>query len=94
MEFKLKASKQEIPASIGGRVRYVRALHDDSISEMAEKIGVTPPTIRSWERGRTAPNIDYVSRIALAYNVSTAFLIGNIDYYKPLGGRFKLYSNN
>ena len=36
----------------------------------AAKLGVTPETLSSWERGTTFPNVPQIERISLLYNVS------------------------
>lgn len=46
--------------------------------EAAEKLGVSQPTLSSWEAGRKSPTIDSVLKMAELYKVSTDFLLGNI----------------
>ncbi len=45
--------------------------------EAAELLGVSQPTLSSWESGRKSPTIDSVLKMAALYNVSTDFLLGN-----------------
>lgn len=45
--------------------------------EAAEKLGVSQPTLSSWEAGRKSPTIDSVLKMAELYKVSTDFLLGN-----------------
>lgn len=39
--------------------------------EAAEKLGVSQPTLSSWEAGRKSPTIDSVLKMAELYKVST-----------------------
>lgn len=45
--------------------------------EAAELLGVSQPTLSSWESGRKSPTIDSVLKMAALYNISTDFLLGN-----------------
>ena len=40
-------------------------------SALAEKLGVTTPTISSWERGKSSPSPRNVPRLAKLFNVSS-----------------------
>lgn len=44
-----------------------------------EKAGVVQQSISDWERGRNAPNLENVMRLAIALNVSIDWLLGLSD---------------
>lgn len=46
------------------------------ISDAAELLGVTPPTICSWESERKSPTIDMLLKIADLYGVTPNYLLG------------------
>ena len=58
----------------------VRKARGMSQAEAAERIGVSVPTIRRWEYGRSEPDAMYVAEMALVYQVSADALLG----LKPL----------
>ena len=39
-------------------------------TDVAEKLGITPETLSSWERGRTFPNVEQITRIEKLYGVN------------------------
>ena len=45
--------------------------------EAAKKLGVSQPTLSSWESERKSPGIDNILKMSRLYNVSTDFLLGN-----------------
>lgn len=45
--------------------------------EAAEKLGVSQPTLSSWESERKSPTIDSILKMCRLYNVSADFLLGN-----------------
>ena len=45
------------------------------VKEMAKWIGVSPTTISSWESGKTKPNLEYMLRIAIFFDVKISQLI-------------------
>lgn len=45
--------------------------------EAANKLGVSQPTLSSWESERKSPTIDSVLKMSQLYNVSADFLLGN-----------------
>ena len=40
-------------------------------------LGVSQPTLSSWESGRKSPTIDSILKMAALYKVSTDYLLGN-----------------
>ena len=47
--------------------------------EAAEKLGVSQPTLSTWEGERKSPSIDSLENIANLYGVTTDFLLGRSD---------------
>ena len=45
--------------------------------EAAEILGVSQPTLSSWESERKSPTIDSILKMSQLYNVSADFLLGN-----------------
>lgn len=45
--------------------------------EAAELLGVSQPTLSSWESERKSPTIDSILKMCRLYNVSADFLLGN-----------------
>ena len=55
----------------------------------AQKIGVTPETLGSWERGKSFPNVPQITKIEELYSVSYSdinFLPSNIGITEVTGG--------
>lgn len=49
------------------------------ITEAAEKLGISQPTLSAWEGGRKSPSIDKLENMADLYGVTTDFLLGRSD---------------
>lgn len=47
------------------------------LTEAAKILGVSQPTLSSWESGRKSPTIDSILKMAELYKVSTDYLLGN-----------------
>lgn len=47
------------------------------LTEAANKLGVSQPTLSSWESERKSPTIDSILKMSQLYNVPTDFLLGN-----------------
>lgn len=47
------------------------------LTEAAKILGVSQPTLSSWESGRKSPTIDSILKMADLYKVSTDYLLGN-----------------
>ena len=53
-----------------------RLMKKIKLMDAAEKLGVSQPTVSSWESGRKSPPIDQIIAMAKLYDVSTDFLLG------------------
>ena len=57
------------------RIRGLMAEHGDTQQDLAEKLGITPVTLREYLKGRQQMRVDTVSQIAAIYNVSPLDLL-------------------
>lgn len=66
---------------IGERLAEVRKDHKDTQADLANKLGVTLSTVRSWEQEKSSPAHELLVNICKLYNVSSDYLLGilNID---------------
>lgn len=64
---------------IGDRLTRVRRAFGDTQKQMAEKLGVSLPTVRSWEQGKSAPTCEMLANICRLYGVSADELLGLSD---------------
>lgn len=53
-----------------------RLMKKIKLTDAANKLGVSQPTVSSWESGRKSPPIDQVIAMSKLYGVSTDFLLG------------------
>lgn len=56
--------------------KIARKMNKLKLTEAAEKLGVSQPTLSSWESGRKSPTIDGLENMANLYGVTTDFLLG------------------
>ena len=54
-----------------------RKMRNLKLLEAANKLGVSQPTLSSWESERKSPTIDSILKMCQLYNVSADFLLGN-----------------
>jgi transcriptional regulator with XRE-family HTH domain len=54
--------------------------------QLAEKLSITQSTYAGWERRTTALKPEYISKIALALNVSVDYLLGHENGGQRKGG--------
>ncbi len=64
---------------IGERLAEIRKDNDDRQEDLAEKLKVSLPTVRSWEQERSTPSHDMLVAICRLYGVSADFLLGLSD---------------
>lgn len=43
--------------------------------ELAERLGVSPKTLRDWEKGKRRPNPEAIASIAKSFGCSTDYLL-------------------
>lgn len=61
------------------RLKELREDSGLSMSELANKIGVSTNTISRWERGERIPNLEALVALAKFFKVSTDYLCGLED---------------
>ena len=57
----------------------VRKDHGDTQADLAKRLGVSLPTVRSWEQERSAPSHEMLIQICQLYSVSSDYLLGLSD---------------
>ena len=55
------------------------------LTEVAQTLGVTQPTLSSWESERKSPSLDMVVKMAELYGVTTDYLLGRNTEFTPGG---------
>lgn len=56
-----------------------RQINKLKITEAAEKLGISQPTLSAWEGERKSPSIDKLENMADLYGVTTDFLLGRTE---------------
>lgn len=57
------------------RIRGLMAEHGDTQQDLAEKLGITPATLRGYLKGRQQMRVDTVAEIANIYGVKPLYLL-------------------
>lgn len=57
------------------RIRGLMAEHGDTQQDLAEKLGITPATLRGYLKGRQQMRVDTISEIATIYGVKPLYLL-------------------
>jgi len=66
----------------GERLRKLRREKDVVLVDLAKHLDTTQSTLSKYENGQRIPNIDVLEKIAKYFNVSTDYLIGNVNSRK------------
>ena len=53
-------------------------------AELAKKLGITRSSVNAWEMGISVPSTQYIVELALLYNVSTDYLLGQDKMSTPV----------
>lgn len=64
---------------IGERLSEVRKDHRDTQAALANKLGVSLPTVRAWEQEKSSPSHEMLVSICRLYHVSADYLLGLSD---------------
>ena len=59
--------------------RQARKAHHLKLTETAQKLGISQPTLSAWENERKSPSVDGLERMADLYGVSTDYLLGRAE---------------
>lgn len=57
-------------------IEYLRKTHKMTRKELGDRLGVKPPAIYKWERGRNSPQMETAIRMADVFGVSLDYLMG------------------
>ncbi len=55
---------------ISKNIRALRLERNLSVSELSEKLGISRPTLHSWESGKSTPSVVYIGILAQFFGVS------------------------
>lgn len=64
---------------IGERLAEMRKDHGDTQAALAERLGVSLPTVRAWEQEKSSPSHETLVAICRLYDVSSDYLLGLTD---------------
>lgn len=64
---------------IGERLAEMRKDHGDTQAGLAERLGVSLPTVRAWEQEKSSPSHETLVAICRLYDVSSDYLLGLTD---------------
>ena len=63
----------------GERIKLVREGARDSQKDMADKLGVTAPTVKRWETNQTELRLSMLIKFCEAYDVEPEYVLGTDD---------------
>lgn len=63
----------------GERIKLVRERAGDSQRDMADKLGVTAPTVKRWETNQTEMRLSMLIKFCEAYDVESEYVLGTDD---------------
>lgn len=67
------------------RLRELRENAGLSQCSLAARLGLTPPTINRWERGRACPRLQNIKKLADLYGVSVRTIKEAVNYGEGAG---------
>ena len=73
----MERSVNMIKSNIGNNIKRYRVAADLTQIELAEKMGISRPTISSWEVNRTQPAMQDIQQLAEILDCSVHDLLGN-----------------
>lgn len=59
--------------------KQARLINNLKMTEAAEKLGISQPTLSAWEGERKSPSIDGLEKMSVLYGVTTDFLLGRSE---------------
>ena len=75
------------------RFREARKMNGLKLTEAAQKLGVSQPTLSAWEGERKSPTLNGLERMANLYGVTTDYLLGRNDIIVPDAGQIIPHDN-
>ena len=85
------SGEKQYKADLGNRIIELRKARGLNQKELAEKLGISPTRLNYWEKGKSAPSIAFIDKIADVLSVPVSTLLGwdeengFIDYLSSLG---------
>ncbi|WP_194463176.1 helix-turn-helix domain-containing protein [Bradyrhizobium sp. CCBAU 53340] len=76
--------KNKPAATFGSRLKQLREDRSMTITELARRIGVTPPAIWHWEKRGRMPKAATIQAVAKELNVSSEFLENGVHIVSTL----------
>lgn len=64
---------------IGERLSEIRKDHCDTQAKLAQKLGVSLPTVRAWEQEKSSPSHEVLVKLCRLYGISSDYLLGLTD---------------
>ena len=64
---------------IGERLSEIRKDHSDTQAQLAQKLGVSLPTVREWEQEKSSPSHEMLVKLCRMYSISSDYLLGLTD---------------
>lgn len=64
---------------IGERLAEMRKDYGDTQAALAERLGVSLPTVRAWEQEKSSPSHEMLVSICRLYHVASDYLLGLSD---------------
>ena len=64
---------------IGERLSDIRKDHGETQADLAARLGVSLPTVRSWEQEKSSPGHEMLVSICKIYRISSDYLLGLSD---------------
>ena len=87
----MKKIIKEVNMDIGARIAILRTRNNMTLTDLAEKIGVTSSAVHKWEHGHTSSiKVDKVEAMAKALNTTVEYLMGYVDDPHEKLGSIKL----
>lgn len=69
--------------TLGVRIRTIREDHEVMQKDLADALSVDQSTLSKFEQDKRIPSINFVIAFCQYFNVSTDFLLGLSDDYRP-----------
>ena len=64
---------------LGERLAEIRKNYHDTQKSLADKLGLTVPTVRTWERDKASPSHEVLIALCKLYGTSADYLLGLTD---------------
>ena len=70
-------------STLGVRIRAIREDHEVMQKDLAEALTVDQSTLSKFEQDKRIPSVNFIIEFCKYFNVSTDFLLGLSDDYRP-----------